>query len=93
MQETIEYHPDEHGGFYTTSLFWACSCDEWYIHPHTQAICQFCGDRRGEGDPDAHVTDVLRQASDLDKHLVAQLEEALDAIGLDIYVCINVKAT
>ena len=84
-QDVIEYHPDEYGGFYTTFLFWECGCDEPYnIHPFTQESCLYCGDRREDG-PDAHILDVLRRASEIDKELLAQLEETLEALGLDIY--------
>jgi len=74
--EPVTYHADSHGGFYTTSLFWDCSCDEHYIHPFTQPDCPACGDCREEA-PEAHVTEVLRNASEwrLDKNLINQLEE------------------
>jgi len=83
-QEVIEHHGDAHGGFYTTSLFWDCSCDERYIHPFTRPDCPACCDCR-EDIPDACVMDVLRQASEMDKDLITRLEESLEFIGLDIY--------
>ena len=45
-REIVTHHADSHGGFYTTSLFWDCSCDEHYIHPFTQPDCPACGDCR-----------------------------------------------
>ncbi len=76
-QEVLEYHEDEHGGFYTTSLFWECRCDgPYYIYPQTQGSCPYCGDCRGDG-PDARVSDVLRQTSSLDEGPITLLEEAL----------------
>ncbi len=79
-REPVTYHADSHGGFYTTSLFWDCSCDEHYIHPFTQPDCPACGDCREEA-PEARVNEVLRNAYEwrLDKELVHQLEEAFPA--------------
>jgi hypothetical protein len=42
----VTYHADSRGGFYTTSLFWDCSCDDHYIHPYTEADYPACGDCR-----------------------------------------------
>lgn len=84
-QEVLEYHQDECGGFYTTSLFWECSCDGlYYIHARTQDSCPYCSDCR-EGAPDARVSEVLRQSCGLDEQMIKRLEESLEAIGLDIY--------
>lgn len=83
--EPVTYHADSHSGFYTTPLFWGCSCDEHYIHPFTQSDCPPYGDCRAEA-PEAHIHEVLRNASEwrLDKKLVHQLEEAFPCFDLDM---------
>lgn len=83
--EIVTYLADSRGGFYTTSLFWDCSCDENYIHPFTQPDCPACGDCREEA-PEARINEVLRNAYEwrLDKELVHQLEEAFPCFDLNM---------
>ncbi len=84
-REPVTYHADSHGGFYTTSLFWNCSCNEFYVHPFTQPDCPACRDRREEA-PEARVNEVLRNAYEwrLDKELVHQLEEIFPYCDLEM---------
>ncbi len=68
----VEFHHDPaNGGFYTTSLFWECECEEAYIHPLYRDECCACGVRR-EDAPDARLLEVVRHANEfsLDPSLV-----------------------
>jgi hypothetical protein len=85
VSEPITHHADSYGGFYTTSLFWDCSCEERYIHAYTRPDCPACGDRR-EDAPDARVFEVFHNALEwhLDQALIRQLEEVFPCSDLDI---------
>ena len=68
----VEFHHDPaKGGFYTTSLFWDCECEDLYIHPLHRRECCACGVRH-EDAPDARLLEIIRHASEfnLDQHLV-----------------------
>ncbi len=68
----VEFHHDPaNGGFYTTSLFWDCECEDRYIHPLYRSECPACGIRR-EDSPDARLLEVIRYAHefDLDRQMV-----------------------
>lgn len=83
--EIVTYHADSHGGFYTTSLFWVCSRDEYYIHPFTQPDCPACGNCLVDA-PKARINEVLRNAYEwrLDKNLIHQLEEIFPCCDLEM---------
>ncbi len=74
----VAYQADSHGGFFTTSLFWDCQCEDEYIHPYSQVECPVCGARREQA-PDSHVDEVICQALEwqLDPDLVRQVAEAI----------------
>ena len=58
-----QFHHDPQGGFFTTSLFWDCECDdnEQYIHPFTEDYCIVCRMTR-EDSPDARLDEVIVNA-------------------------------
>ena len=36
----VKFHHDpQNGGFFTTSLFWDCECEQRYIHDLTESEC------------------------------------------------------
>ena len=73
----VEFHHDPaKGGFYTTSLFWDCECEDLYIHPLHRRECCACGVRH-EDAPDARLLEIIRHASEfnLDQHLVTAAAE------------------
>ncbi len=75
--QIVEFHHDPaNGGFYTTSLFWDCECEDDYIHPLHRRECCACGFRR-EDSPDARLLEVIRYAAEfnLDQHLVVAAAE------------------
>ena len=81
----VEFHHDpQNGGFYTTSLFWDCECEEQYIHPFHEQECLACGTRH-EDAPDARLIEVIRHAHafELDQQLVeAAAEQAENDLEL-----------
>ena len=85
VTKIVEFHHDPaNGGFYTTSLFWDCECEERYIHPFHLRECPACGVWR-EDAPDARLMEVIRLAHefDLDRQLVeTAAEEAENDLAL-----------
>ena len=78
----VEFHHDPHnGGFFTTSLFWDCECEQRYIHDLTENECLACGVRRLDA-PDARAIEVIRHAHDF--RLAAELVTAVvDQVEMD----------
>ena len=85
VTQIVEFHHDPaNGGFYTTSLFWDCECEDHYIHPFHRRECCACGVRQ-EDAPDARLLEVIRYAHefDLDRQLVeAAAEQAENDLAL-----------
>ncbi len=80
----VEFHHDsKNGGFFTTSLFWDCECEERFIHDFTTRECPACG-VRSEDAPDARVDEVLRNVQDfrLNALLVRGIEKQLELDAL-----------
>ena len=76
----VQFHHDPvHGGFYTTSLFWDCECEEDYIHPLWDDVCPACGSGRDDA-PDSRINEVIRYSSKLPEKLV---ETACTQAGRD----------
>ena len=71
----------EHGETCTTPLFWACKCEEEYLHPASQEICFACNTRR-ENAPEADVDQVLlfAYAFHLPIELVRVVESAVQLV-------------
>jgi hypothetical protein len=91
MKHTIEKHKDDAGEFWTTPLFWDCSCNVHYIHDaEKDADCKFCGDTR-ENAPDSRVDEVVEMAStlNLSKAKVMQLFGSEEGRKLDDYLQIS----
>ena len=66
----VQFHHDPaNGGFFTTSLFWDCECEEDYIHPLWDEDCPACGSARHEA-PDSRINEVIRHSSKLPEKLV-----------------------
>jgi hypothetical protein len=81
------------GEFYTTPLFWACRCEEEYIHPASQEACYACNCRRETAD-DAKVDDVLHFACEyhLPIELVRVVECAAETIKPDLVALISISS-
>ena len=77
IPDYLTYHPDPLGGFYTTSLFWECSCERSYIHPHTQLECPTCSDHSDQAPP-ARLSEVMRYALEwqLDQEMIQRIVAA-----------------
>jgi len=66
----VQFHHDsKNGGFFTTSLFWDCECEEDYIHPLWDESCPACGVSRDEA-PDSRLNEVVRHSNSLPEKLV-----------------------
>ena len=71
----VEFHHDPHnGGFFTTSLFWDCECEQCYIHDLTEGDCPVCGVQRQDA-PDARAIEVVQHAHSF--HLSSTLVEVV----------------
>ncbi len=75
----IEAHTIGRDTFYTSSLFWDCECDEYYIHPVYQDECLMCSARR-EDQPDARVDEILSHTRGLPSDLLQVIEKLADQI-------------
>ena len=56
------------GSYFATSLFWACDCEEDFLHPLDKEQCYGCNRIRDES-PDARVDDVIRYGHQVDPRL------------------------
>ena len=48
----------------TTPQYWDCECEDNYIHPSTQALCETCG-VFGDEQPDSRVDEVIARGFEL----------------------------
>ena len=68
------------GDIFTTPLFWACNCEDDYIHPVSQPFCYRCQAQR-EASLDAHVREVLKFSDLLPDSLVKIVEAAFAEVN------------
>lgn len=70
----IEAHNIGRDIFYTSSLFWDCKCEEYYIHPVYQDQCLACKARQ-EDQPNARVDEILDHTWGLPPDLLQVIEK------------------
>lgn len=66
-------------GEWACNAFWACMCDDNFVHPHYEPVCPHCGAFRYECQ-DADVDSVRLFAGTLDPDLIAQFNELVEVL-------------